>query len=139
MARRAIGFDMKIIYHNRRRLPEDEETISPGHRAQVLAIPILSSRLPADKGDQYCKTTEQLLGEADVVSLNLPLNASTKGFFDDKCFSHMKDGAVLVKSVFCLFRPDKRVADVRSKARPGAEWSTNRLFCALSRAERCVP
>lgn len=39
---------------------------------------------------------------SDVVSLNLPLNDSTRGFFNESCFNKMKDGSVLVKCAIVL-------------------------------------
>jgi D-3-phosphoglycerate dehydrogenase len=39
---------------------------------------------------------DDVLGGADYVSLHLPLDASTRGFFDGRCFAAMKPGAVLI-------------------------------------------
>ena len=39
---------------------------------------------------------DELLGAADVVSIHLPLNPSTIGFFDTHCFLAMKPGAILI-------------------------------------------
>ena len=41
---------------------------------------------------------EPLVRRADVVSLNVPLTADTKGFFDAKKLSWLKDGAALVNT-----------------------------------------
>jgi len=38
----------------------------------------------------------QLLAESDIVSLHVPLNDSTRGWFDADKISAMRDGAVLV-------------------------------------------
>lgn len=75
MARRLLAFDMKIIYHNRREL-------SP----------------KPDFPCTYVSTMDELLKQADVVSLNLPLNDKTKGSFGKKQFDMMKDGAALVNT-----------------------------------------
>lgn len=75
MAKRLIAFDMKIIYYNRNELnpkPDFECT--------------------------YCSTMEELLAQADVVSLNLPLNEKTKGSFGREQFKQMKKGSVLVNT-----------------------------------------
>ncbi len=37
-----------------------------------------------------------LLGDADIVILLVPLTSETRGFFNDKMFSAMKDGAILI-------------------------------------------
>jgi glyoxylate reductase len=75
MAKRLLGFNMKIIYHNRRE-------ISP------------SPDFPCE----YIPKLDDLLARSDVVSLNLPLNESTKGSFGKEEFGKMKDGSVLVNT-----------------------------------------
>jgi glyoxylate reductase len=51
--RMALGWGMKVIYHNRRKLAPE----------------------PADFAVEYKETLEDLLKEADVVSLHLPVSA----------------------------------------------------------------
>lgn len=46
----------------------------------------------------YVPTLDGLLSTSDVVSLNLPLNASTKGFFGKQQFNTMKKGSVLINT-----------------------------------------
>lgn len=46
----------------------------------------------------YVKTLEDLLAASDVVSLHLPLNASTENFFSTREFGLMKTGSVLVNT-----------------------------------------
>ncbi|OCF36035.1 2-hydroxyacid dehydrogenase [Kwoniella heveanensis BCC8398] len=75
MARRLIAFDMKVIYYNRKE-------ISP----------------KPDFPCTYISNQEDLLRQADIVSLNLPLNEKTKGSFGKKQFDQMKDGSVLVNT-----------------------------------------
>ncbi|KAL8650027.1 MAG: hypothetical protein Q9226_005319 [Calogaya cf. arnoldii] len=74
LAAKAAALGMSIIYHNRRKLPASEEG-----------------------GAKYV-TFEQLLGESDVVSLNLPLNEKTKGMVGKVEFEKMKKGAVVVNT-----------------------------------------
>lgn len=45
----------------------------------------------------YCSSVEELVRAADVVSINVPLNESTKGFFTQRHFDLMKKNSVLVK------------------------------------------
>ncbi|WVQ86090.1 hypothetical protein IAT38_008258 [Cryptococcus sp. DSM 104549] len=75
LARRLIAFDMKVIYYNRR-------PISP----------------EPDFPCTYVSSLDELLQQADVVSLNLPLNEKTKGSFGKREFGLMKDGSVLVNT-----------------------------------------
>ncbi|KAL8277892.1 hypothetical protein RQP46_009711 [Phenoliferia psychrophenolica] len=80
LAKRALAFDMKIIYHNRN--PVD---------------PKLLSAFPKDSVT-YVATLEELLKVSDVVSLHLPLNSKTENFFSKRQFDQMKDGSVLVNT-----------------------------------------
>ncbi|WVR08672.1 hypothetical protein IAU60_005730 [Kwoniella sp. DSM 27419] len=75
LARRLIAFDMKVIYYNRKE-------ISP----------------KPDFPCTYVSSPEELLRQADIVSLNLPLNDKTKGSFGKAQFDMMKDGSVLVNT-----------------------------------------
>ncbi|KAI1815127.1 putative NAD-dependent D-isomer specific 2-hydroxyacid dehydrogenase [Poronia punctata] len=75
MAKRARAFDMRIIYHNRRRLPPSLELDA-----------------------EYVPTLDGLLCRADVLSLNLALNASTRHIIGKAELAKMKRGAVLVNT-----------------------------------------
>lgn len=46
-------------------------------------------------GIEY-KTLDEVLSESDIISLNLPLNASTRGFINADCISKMKKDAVFI-------------------------------------------
>ena len=69
VARRAEGFDMRVLHT--RRSPDG----APGYR-------------PLD----------ELLAEADVVSLHVPLTDDTRGFIDDRRLALLQDGACLVNT-----------------------------------------
>ena len=73
VAKRARGFEMRILYHNRNRR-EDVE---------------------ADLGVEYA-TFDQLLAESDVVALNCPLSDETTGMIGPAEFEAMKDSAILI-------------------------------------------
>ncbi|KAF2272383.1 D-isomer-specific 2-hydroxyacid dehydrogenase-like protein [Westerdykella ornata] len=74
VATRAKAFGMKIQYHNRNRLPENEEN-----------------------GATYV-SFEELLKTSDVLSLNLALNKSTRHIIAKPQFDMMKDGIVIVNT-----------------------------------------
>ena len=76
MARRARGFEMKIIYTDPCKLPADEET-----------------KLAA----QY-RSFDDLLGEADFVSLHPQLTAETRHLMSDRQFSLMKPTAFVINT-----------------------------------------
>ena len=75
MAKRFLAFDMKILYHNRK-------PISP------------APSFPCT----YCANMDDLLSQSDIVSINMPLNESTRGSFGKAQFDKMKDGSVLVNT-----------------------------------------
>jgi phosphoglycerate dehydrogenase-like enzyme len=74
VAKRLRGFECTILYHNRNRLPADEE---------------------AALGVAY-RPLDALLAESDVVSLNCPLTPETRGMIDAAALRRMKPGALLV-------------------------------------------
>ncbi|GAA5825695.1 hypothetical protein JCM11251_000340 [Rhodosporidiobolus azoricus] len=74
-AHRARSLGMSIIYHNRNQLSRELED-----------------------GATYVSSLDELLTTADVVSLNLPLNAKTKHTMGAEQFKRMKKSAVLINT-----------------------------------------
>jgi glyoxylate reductase len=74
VARRARAFDMRILYTQRRRLPE-ERTLDLEYR-------------PLDA----------LLSEAEIVTLHVALTDETRGLIDDRRLRLMREGACLVNT-----------------------------------------
>ena len=73
MAQRARGFDMKIAYHARTRLPPELEL-----------------------GAIYYPTFEAMLPHCDFLSLHAPANPATDKIVNARALSLLPDGAVLV-------------------------------------------
>ena len=73
MAKRAVGFDMRVIYHSRTRKPD------------------LETRLGLEYSD-----LKPLLASADFVSLHVPLTPATRGLIGEPELRAMKSSAVLV-------------------------------------------
>lgn len=73
VARRAKGFDMDILYHNRSRNQEVEEVL----------------------GAEYC-SFEELLERADFVVSLLPLTEKTAKKFNKEAFERMKETAIFI-------------------------------------------
>lgn len=71
---RPFGFE-KIIYHNRHRLPADQEN-----------------------GCEYVESIDEFYKLADVISVNIPLNPHTKHLINKESFGKMKDGVVIVNT-----------------------------------------
>ncbi|SPQ23940.1 32b52c10-8356-4efb-826a-a69afccd1af0 [Thermothielavioides terrestris] len=76
MAKKALAFGMKIRYHNRTRLDQSVEE---------------------ELGAEYV-SFDELLAESDVLSLNLPLNQSTRHIISRREFGKMKKGIVIVNT-----------------------------------------
>ncbi|KAL9102490.1 MAG: hypothetical protein Q9163_002355 [Psora crenata] len=75
VAKRAVPFGMKIQYHNRRQVSKEKNTVG----AKYVGL-------------------EELLRTSDIISVHLPLNASTRGMISAPEFDMMKPGVVLVNT-----------------------------------------
>ena len=69
-------------------------------RARAFGMSVYGKDVSRIEGVDYKDFSEfdQVLPFADVVSLHLPSTPSTKGLFDDKMFSYMKDGAYFINT-----------------------------------------
>jgi phosphoglycerate dehydrogenase-like enzyme len=74
IALRAAAFGMNVVYTQRNRMSPGDEWPS---RAVYFSL-------------------EDLVGRADFISLNLPLNPSTRGIINQSVFARMKPGATLI-------------------------------------------
>lgn len=74
IARRAAGFDMKVIYHDPF-LPE-------GHELGL--------------GMERVKSQAELLARSDIVSLHVPLSAATRNLIAGPQLAQMKQGGILI-------------------------------------------
>jgi glyoxylate reductase len=75
VARRARGFGMRLLYFSRRRKPELEAALELQYR-------------PLD----------ELLSEADFITLHCALTPETRGILDARAFSRMKPSALLINT-----------------------------------------
>jgi glyoxylate reductase len=75
VARRAPAFDMRVVYWDRERLPGWE----------------------VESGAEW-RALNALLGEADVVTLHLPMSAATARLIDAGALARMKPTAILVNT-----------------------------------------
>jgi glyoxylate reductase len=73
VARRALGFDMTVLYHNRRRRPDAEASL----------------------GARY-ETLDGLLRASDYVMLTCPLTEETRGLINAATLAAMKPTATLI-------------------------------------------
>ena len=72
----AVGFGMRVIYHDMRNNEELEKAVNA----------------------EYCRAPEDLLRTADVVSVHLPLNEATHHFLNGTRLAYMKKTAILVNT-----------------------------------------
>ena len=73
VARRARGFDMTVLYHNRHRQTEQEQSL----------------------GVRYV-SFDELLAASDYVMLTVPLTPETRGLINAQALSKMKRSAILI-------------------------------------------
>jgi glyoxylate reductase len=76
VARRARGFNMRVIYHSRHRVPAEVER---GLNADFLPL-------------------EQVLAQADFLSLHVPLTPETRGLIGPAELTQMKPSAFLINT-----------------------------------------
>lgn len=75
IAKRATGFDMQILYHNRTRKPEAEKKIN----AKYVSF-------------------DELVTESDFVVCMTPLTEETKDMFNEDVFKKMKKSAIFINT-----------------------------------------
>jgi lactate dehydrogenase-like 2-hydroxyacid dehydrogenase len=76
VARRACGFNMKVLYYNHSgRNPRDEEI-----------------------GALYCETLDEVLKNSDFITLHVPLTPETKWSIDGAALKKMKKTAILINT-----------------------------------------
>lgn len=76
VARRAKGFGMRVLFYDRQ---VDAKNIPTGIKAEKVDL-------------------DKLLGEADFVSVHVPLSNETRHMFNNELFRKMKTGAILVNT-----------------------------------------
>jgi glyoxylate reductase len=81
MARRGLGFQMRVLYARRRAGKRQSRDISEDQTAGAIETPL-----------------RQLLKESDFVSLHVPLTPETRHLVGAKEMAQMKDGAILVNT-----------------------------------------
>jgi len=104
VARRAVGFGMPILYHNRHP--------SAVLEAQIGAIPGASIR--------YAPTLEELLVVADVVVVMVPLTPETRGMFGAREFALMKPTSVFVNASRGPVVRERELVEALKRGRPWA-------------------
>lgn len=77
VAHRARAFGLSIAYHNRKRLPEAIESML---------------------GARHVDNLDDLLAEADIVTLHSPLTSETRNMLDARRLGLMKEGASIINT-----------------------------------------
>lgn len=98
IARRAVASGMKIIYHNRHKLPVE---IEEQYNARYVDF-------------------DTLLKESDIISLNAPATAETYHLMGEEQFKKMKDTAILINTARGQLVDEKALANA---LRNGDIWA----------------
>lgn len=93
VARRALGFDMKVLYCQRNRLPEEEEK-----RLNATCVPL-----------------ERLLRESDFVTLHVPLTEETRYMIRAEQIAMMKPTAYLINTARGKVMDDRALVEALRK------------------------
>lgn len=75
VARRAAGFGMQVLYHNRNRLPPEDE-----------------------QGALFCPDRETFLARSQILTLHMPASAASDGIIDAAVFAALPRGAIFVNA-----------------------------------------
>ena len=89
VARRALGFDMRVLYHQRKRLPAAEEK----------------------KLNARFVSLDELLKTSDFITLHVPLNYATKYMIGEDQLAMMKPTAYLIHAARGKVVDDKALVD----------------------------
>jgi glyoxylate reductase len=112
VARRAKGFDMRVLYHNR------------NHAANA-----------GELGAQY-RELDDLLRESDFVVVTAPLTPQTRGLFGARQFALMKPTAVFVN----ISRgPTVKEAELYDALRQGRPWAAGLDVFEVEPADASLP
>ncbi len=90
VARRAIGFEMRVLYWDKIRLERDEE-----------------KRLKVEFAE-----LDSLLRESDIVTIHLPLSSETYHLLDSKRLFSIKEGAILINTARGPIVDEKALAEL---------------------------
>jgi glyoxylate reductase len=94
VGRRAVGFGMRVIYCGSDEIAFRDD---PG-RARLSTMPRPQTTLRLDSFAPQRVPFHQLLAQADIVTLHVPLVATTKHLLDREAFARMKAGAYLINT-----------------------------------------
>jgi glyoxylate reductase len=98
VARRARGFDLRLLYTKENRLREDEER---------------------ELGVEY-RELDDLLAEADTVTLHVPLTPQTERLIDTRRLGLLRDGASLVNTARGAIVDEPALVDALTQGRINA-------------------
>ncbi|MBN1631208.1 MAG: D-glycerate dehydrogenase [Thermoleophilia bacterium] len=79
VARRALGWDMKVVYTRR-------------------AGPLAPEQVPAGAGWEFHAGVDEILAEADIVSLHVPLTPDTRHLIGGRELALMRPGSFLINT-----------------------------------------
>jgi glyoxylate reductase len=93
VGRRAVGFGMHVIYCG-----SDEIAFRDDPTRVLRSTPRQSPTARLDSFAPKRVSHDQLLAESDIITLHVPLAATTKHLLDHAAFARMKPGAYLINT-----------------------------------------
>lgn len=94
VGRRAVGFGMRVIYCGSDEIAFRDDPL----RARLSIAPKPPSTLRLDSFAPQRVSFDQLLAQSDILTLHVPLVATTKHLLDREAFAKMKPGAYLINT-----------------------------------------
>lgn len=94
VGRRAVGFGMRVIYCSSDEIAFRDDP----SRARLSVTSKTPATLRLDSFAPQRVSFYQLLAQADIVTLHVPLVATTKHLLDQEAFAKMKRGAYLINT-----------------------------------------
>ena len=118
VARRATGFDMRILYHNRTPLPEAEE-------ARLGAVWVERDRLLAESDfvvvmTPYSPATHHLIGAAEIAKMKptaILVNSARGGVVDDAALASALEAGTIAGAGLDVFEGEPRLNPAYLKLR----------------------
>jgi glyoxylate reductase len=94
VGRRAVGFGMRVLYCGSDEIAFRDDPA----RARLSTVPKPPNTLRLDSFAPQRVSFQQLLTQSDILTLHVPLVATTKHLLDREAFAHMKPGAYLINT-----------------------------------------
>lgn len=127
LATLARAFPMRIIYHSRHKVtsaPDWYESSLTSDKNMFMDSHLLRC--------EYYENVEEMLAEADVLSVHAPLNPETVGLVGEKWIRALKKGAIIINTA------RGKVVDEEAMIRALEDGHVSRLLTVLLAVNSCL-